>query len=54
MAEALTIDRTRLELMGRVGAALIAEQHNIFTQAKKLAGLFANLQASSSRLNGAI
>ena len=54
MAEALTTDPAHLEQMGRVGAALVAEQHDICTQAKKLAGLFSSLEATSSRLNCAI
>ena len=54
MVEALTIDPARLELMGRIGAATIAEQHDINTQAKKLACLFTSLEASKSRLNGVI
>ena len=49
MAEALMADPARLEQMGRVGAALVAEQHNVQTQAKKLAELFSNLEALSSR-----
>jgi colanic acid/amylovoran biosynthesis glycosyltransferase len=39
MAEALMADPADLERMGRAGAAIIAEQHNISTQAKKLAAL---------------
>jgi colanic acid/amylovoran biosynthesis glycosyltransferase len=44
--EALTADPTRLEQMGRDGATLVAEQHNVYTQAKKLAGLFSNREAT--------
>jgi colanic acid/amylovoran biosynthesis glycosyltransferase len=49
IVEALTADPARLEQMGRVGAALVAEQHNVYTQAKKLASLFSNREATSSR-----
>jgi colanic acid/amylovoran biosynthesis glycosyltransferase len=49
IVEAITADPARLEQMGRVGAALVAEQHNVYTQAKKLASLFSNLEATSSR-----
>jgi colanic acid/amylovoran biosynthesis glycosyltransferase len=48
MAEALTADPAHLERMGRAGAALIAEQHDICTQAKKLANLF---RSSGAALN---
>jgi colanic acid/amylovoran biosynthesis glycosyltransferase len=48
MAEALTADPAHLERMGRAGAALIAEQHDICTQAKKLASLF---RSSGAALN---
>jgi colanic acid/amylovoran biosynthesis glycosyltransferase len=40
MAEALMADPAQLERMGRAGATLVAEQHDVYTQAKKLAGLF--------------
>ena len=42
MAEALTVGSAELERMGRTGAAQVAERHNIDTEAKKLAALFAN------------
>jgi glycosyltransferase involved in cell wall biosynthesis len=51
MAEALTLDPDHLERLGRAGAALVAEQHNICTQAKKLAGLFSSPEVASPRLN---
>jgi colanic acid/amylovoran biosynthesis glycosyltransferase len=46
MAQALTTDTACLERMGRAGAALVAEQHDICTQAKKLADLFASSGAA--------
>jgi colanic acid/amylovoran biosynthesis glycosyltransferase len=40
MAEALTAEPADLERMGRAGAALVAEQHDVLTEARKLAELF--------------
>ena len=40
MAEVLTADPAELKRMGRAGAARVVEQHNITTQAAKLANLF--------------
>jgi glycosyltransferase involved in cell wall biosynthesis len=49
MVEALTADPAQLERMGRIGAAMVAEQHDVSTQAGKLAGLLLNAEAASSR-----
>jgi colanic acid/amylovoran biosynthesis glycosyltransferase len=43
MAEALTADPVDLERMGRAGAVMVAEQHDVSVQAKKLAALFARV-----------
>jgi colanic acid/amylovoran biosynthesis glycosyltransferase len=51
MAEALTVDPDHLERLGRAGAASVAEQHNICTQAKKLASLFSSPEAMLSQLD---
>jgi glycosyltransferase involved in cell wall biosynthesis len=40
MAEALRADSTLLERMGREGAKRVAEQHNVYTEVKKLVELF--------------
>jgi glycosyltransferase involved in cell wall biosynthesis len=40
MAEALTADPATLERMGRAGAKRVAEQHNVYTEVKKLIELF--------------
>ena len=40
MAEALTADPATLERMGRAGAKCVAEQHNVYTEVKKLIELF--------------
>lgn len=40
MCEALTADRTKLDAMGRAGAALVREHHSSRTEASKLAELF--------------
>jgi len=40
MAEALTADPAKLERMGHTGAKRVAEQHNVYTEVKKLIGLF--------------
>jgi glycosyltransferase involved in cell wall biosynthesis len=40
MAEALRADTTLLERMGRAGAQRVAEQHNVYTEVKKLIELF--------------
>ncbi len=40
MAEALVADPALLDAMGREGAARVAEQHNVETEARKLATLF--------------
>ena len=49
MAEALTAHPAELERMGRAGAARIAEQHDVDTQVRKLATLFANPDATGNR-----
>jgi colanic acid/amylovoran biosynthesis glycosyltransferase len=49
MAEAITTDSAELDQMGRAGAARVAEQHNIMTEAKKLAALFSNAGAIADR-----
>lgn len=41
MAEALTLDHSVLDEMGRAGARSIAERHNVHTEVAKLADLFA-------------
>ena len=41
MTAALTADTIDLQAMGRAGAARVAEQHNVNTEAKKLAELIA-------------
>ena len=46
MAEALRADPAELERMGRAGAMLVAEQHDVDTQAKKLATLFTSKNSS--------
>jgi colanic acid/amylovoran biosynthesis glycosyltransferase len=51
MAEALTLDPAYLERMGRAGAATVADQHDIATQAKKLADLFGLLPQKLSPRN---
>jgi colanic acid/amylovoran biosynthesis glycosyltransferase len=48
MAEALTADPVELERMGRAGAARAAEQHEIGTEVRKLAALFANPGADAN------
>ena len=45
MAEALTADPADLERMGRAGAAIVAQQHDVAAQARKLADLFSRLTA---------
>ena len=40
MAEALTAEPAVLERMGRAGARRVAEQHNVYTEVKKLIELF--------------
>jgi len=40
MAEALTADPSRLEAMGRAGAARVAERHDVRSEARKLIDLF--------------
>ena len=42
MAEVLTADPAELEQMGRAGAARIAKRHDVYTEARKLAGLFSS------------
>ena len=49
MAEALTADSSDLERMGRAGAASVAEQHDAYTQAKKLADLFVRSNVIADR-----
>lgn len=49
MSEALTADPVVLEEMGRAGARRVAEQHNAFTEAAKLAELFAQHVRSAPR-----
>ena len=51
MAEALTADPADLERMGRAGAATVSEQHDVFTQAKKLADLFSRSSAGRISLD---
>jgi colanic acid/amylovoran biosynthesis glycosyltransferase len=51
MAEALTADSSDLERMGRAGAASVAEQHDAYTQAKKLADLFVRSNIIADRPN---
>ena len=51
MAEALKADPAHLERMGRAGAALVADQHDIHVQVKKLVDLFPGCSGASSRLN---
>lgn len=48
MAEALQADIAELELMGRAGAARVAEQHNIALTVKKLVELIAGPVATSA------
>jgi glycosyltransferase involved in cell wall biosynthesis len=48
MVEALTADPAELEQMGRIGAAMVADQHNASTQAGKLASLLLNAESASS------
>jgi colanic acid/amylovoran biosynthesis glycosyltransferase len=48
MAEALTIEPAELERMGRNGAARVAEFHDPFTEAKKLADLFSKTGAEAT------
>jgi colanic acid/amylovoran biosynthesis glycosyltransferase len=45
MAEVLTADPADLERMGHAGAAAVARQHDVSTQAKKLAHLFSRSNA---------
>ena len=49
MAEALTADQADLERMGRAGAAIVAQQHDVSKQAKKLADLFSRWHAIADR-----
>lgn len=49
MAEALTADSSDLERMGRAGAASVAEKHDAYTQAKKLADLFVRSNVIADR-----
>ena len=51
MAEALTADPADLERMGRAGAATVARQHDVSTQAKKLADLFSCSKVVADRTN---
>ena len=51
MAEALTADSVELERMGRAGAVRVAERHDIGTEAKALAALFANQAAIANQTN---
>ena len=49
MAEVLTADPADLERMGHAGAATVARQHDVSTQAKKLADLFSRSNAVADR-----
>jgi colanic acid/amylovoran biosynthesis glycosyltransferase len=49
MAEVLTADPADLERMGQAGAATVARQHDVSTQAKKLADLFSRSNAVTDR-----
>jgi colanic acid/amylovoran biosynthesis glycosyltransferase len=51
MAEALTAVPSKLERMGRAGAAQVADRHSIAIEARKLAGLFSNFELPSPRPN---
>ena len=49
MAEALAADPADLERMGRLGAAKVAERHDVHIEAEKLADLFTNPIAALGR-----
>jgi colanic acid/amylovoran biosynthesis glycosyltransferase len=49
MAEALAADPSKLEQMGRNGAAKVASQHNVHVEAEKLADLLLNPEAASKQ-----
>jgi glycosyltransferase involved in cell wall biosynthesis len=49
MAEALTADPAELDRMGAAGAAQVAQRHEVGTEARKLAMLFATAGAAASR-----
>ena len=51
MAEALTADPATLERMGRAGAKRVAEQHNVYTEVKKLIELFSNRDRARTTQN---
>jgi glycosyltransferase involved in cell wall biosynthesis len=48
MVEALTALPAQLEQMGRIGAAMVAQEHDVSTQAGKLASLLSDAEAASS------
>jgi glycosyltransferase involved in cell wall biosynthesis len=50
MREALEAPPTRLEAMGRAGAALVAELHDARREARKLLGLFQSVNVETARL----
>jgi glycosyltransferase involved in cell wall biosynthesis len=52
MAEVLTADPAVLEQMGKAGAMRVAKQHNVYTEARKLAELFSNRRSSDSEFGG--
>ena len=49
MAMVLTADPSKLERIGRAGAARVAEQHNVMTETKKLAFHFTSTGAIADR-----
>jgi glycosyltransferase involved in cell wall biosynthesis len=51
MAEALTADPSDLERMGQAGAVRVAEQHDVLTQARKLAELLSRSNADQMGLD---
>ncbi len=52
MAEALTTDPVVLEQMGRAGAKRVAEEHNVYTEARKLVELFTSKTSDARELAG--
>ena len=52
MAEVLTAEPRILEAMGQAGAKRVAEQHNVETEARKLAKLFSERDSTQSYANG--
>ena len=50
MAEALTADPKELDMMGSVGAVRVAQEHDVSTEAGKLAELFSSPSLGRDRL----